>query len=404
MIKVFVLSKDGNPLMPTHPAKARVLIKQNKAKIIKRLPFTIQLLNSSASYTQNITCGIDTGYANVGFSCVSEKEELINGILKLENSMSDRLYGRAIYRRTRRNTLRYRKVRFLNRASNKKSGWLPPSIARRLETHVRLVEKLAAILPINKITIETATFDIQKIINENINGAEYQKGSLYDYENLKAFIIARENNKCQLCKKESDNTGWHLHHITPQSQGGTNKADNLALLHNICHKKLHKQKLFSLLSRSTSYKAQTFMSILHTRLANILQTKHRNVKTKFGYETKIERISNGLDKTHQNDAFIISGGNSSIKRCTSFNLTERRKNNRKLQTNRKGYAPSIRRAKYKHQPKSLVKIDSNIFTVKSTHTYGKYLALLTKSGKTIHRMVKYVNWHWFSNKFIWQYC
>jgi hypothetical protein len=42
---VFVISKEGKPLMPTkNHAKARILLKHKKAKVIRRKPFTIQLL------------------------------------------------------------------------------------------------------------------------------------------------------------------------------------------------------------------------------------------------------------------------------------------------------------------------------------------------------------------------
>ena len=58
---VYVISKDGQPLMPTENyAKVRVLLKQGKAKVINRCPFTIQLLYSSTNYTQEIALGVDS--------------------------------------------------------------------------------------------------------------------------------------------------------------------------------------------------------------------------------------------------------------------------------------------------------------------------------------------------------
>ena len=51
--RVFILNKHGKPLMPCKPRKARLLLKANKAKIIKRYPFTIQLLYGSTGYTQD---------------------------------------------------------------------------------------------------------------------------------------------------------------------------------------------------------------------------------------------------------------------------------------------------------------------------------------------------------------
>ena len=51
--RVFILNKHGKPLMPCKPRKARLLLKANKAKIVNRYPFTIQLLYGSTGYTQD---------------------------------------------------------------------------------------------------------------------------------------------------------------------------------------------------------------------------------------------------------------------------------------------------------------------------------------------------------------
>ena len=50
---VYVISKTGQPIMPTeNHAKVRLLLKSNKAKVVKRTPFTIQLTGTSKTYTQ----------------------------------------------------------------------------------------------------------------------------------------------------------------------------------------------------------------------------------------------------------------------------------------------------------------------------------------------------------------
>ena len=42
---VYVLNKDGGPLMPTERhGKVRRMLKEGKAKVVRREPFTIQLL------------------------------------------------------------------------------------------------------------------------------------------------------------------------------------------------------------------------------------------------------------------------------------------------------------------------------------------------------------------------
>jgi len=164
--KVFVLSRDGKPLMPTTASRARRKLKEGKAKIVKREPFTIQLTYDSETETQLIECGIDSGYVNIGFSCITEKEELVSGEVKLDNGMSKRIQTKAMYRRNRRNRLRYRRPRFLNRG--KSEGWLPPSIQRRFDTHISLIDKLKQILPITNVIIEAGSFDAQKLQNPDI--------------------------------------------------------------------------------------------------------------------------------------------------------------------------------------------------------------------------------------------
>src|SRR5919202_6764036 len=140
MTKVLVVNKYGRPLMPTTPRKARVLLNVGKAKIFARRPFTIQLLYGCRGYTQPVTLGIDAGYQTIGFSTVTETEELIGGEFKLLEGMSERITERRKYRVIRRNRLRHRKPRFDNR--KRQAGWLAPSIQHKLDSHLKLVERL----------------------------------------------------------------------------------------------------------------------------------------------------------------------------------------------------------------------------------------------------------------------
>ena len=58
---VYVLSKDNKPLMPCTNVIARLLLKQGKAKVKRREPFTIKLIYKTTNYTQELTLGVDTG-------------------------------------------------------------------------------------------------------------------------------------------------------------------------------------------------------------------------------------------------------------------------------------------------------------------------------------------------------
>ena len=57
---VYVINKNNEPLMPCSNVIARLLLKQGKAKVKKRLPFTIKLLYDTTEYIQELTLGVDT--------------------------------------------------------------------------------------------------------------------------------------------------------------------------------------------------------------------------------------------------------------------------------------------------------------------------------------------------------
>ncbi len=189
-MKVLVINKHGQPLMPTTPRKARILLQSGKAKIVGRDPFTIQLIYGSSGYKQPISLGIDAGYQHIGFSAVTDKEELIGGEVKLLDGVSERITEKKKYRRTRRNRLRHRAPRFDNRKRNE--SWLAPSIQHKLDTHLRLVKRMKSRLPIPKISLETAKFDLQKIKNPDIQGEQYQQGEQLGYKNLTNYIRHRD--------------------------------------------------------------------------------------------------------------------------------------------------------------------------------------------------------------------
>lgn len=367
---VFVLDKLGNPLMPTKSRKARMLLKLGRAKVVKRKPFTIQLINHVGGNKQDITLGIDPGYKNVGFSASTRKQELIAGTLTLENGMKKRLDEKRMYRRARRQRLWYREARFNNRANAREEGELKPSVQRRLDTHINLVNRLMKLLPITKVIVEVANFDIQKINNPEILGKEYQQGNLYNYKNLQTYIIAREHGKCQLCGKEY-NGKWNLHHIIPRSKGGTDISDNIALLHEDCHQKLHKDNLGKKLKKSKQFKAETFMSIIRWRLVNKLREIFP-VDFTFGYLTNMKRNELELNKTHYNDAFVIAKSENQ-ERIKPITVIQKKRNNRCLQTNRNGFKPSIRKQRYSIQPKDIIWVNGKEYISKGMFGYGNYV-------------------------------
>ena len=123
-----------------------------------------------------MTLGIDAGYQNIGFSAVTDKAELISGKVEMLSGMSKRLEERAMYRRTRRNRMRYRKPKGVD--EYKPKGFLAPSIQHKLDTHIRLVDQIKEILPITRVVIEVAAFDIHKMKTPDVEGVGYQQGEM----------------------------------------------------------------------------------------------------------------------------------------------------------------------------------------------------------------------------------
>jgi 5-methylcytosine-specific restriction endonuclease McrA len=380
-LRVPVLNMRGEPLMPTTPAKARHLLKKGKAKVIKRKPFVIQLTIATGETKQDITLGIDSGYNEIGFSAKTEKQEIISGELKLLKNVSKRLEERKMYRRLKRNKLWYRQPRFNNR--RRKDSWLPPSLQHKFDTHIRLIEKLKKWFPITKIVIETAKFDTQKMQNPEISGIEYQQGELQGYH-IKEYLLEKFGRRCAYCNK--NNIPLEVEHIIPKSRDGSDRVSNLTISCRKCNLKKDNQTAeefgFPNIQKMTkqSLKATPFMNVIRKRLA-----KQINADETFGYITKYRRIINGLEKSHVNDAFVIAEG-SNQKRCKSYAVTQTKRNNRSIQTNRKGFKPSIRKQRHGLQPNDLVNYHNTIQKVKGVCSYGKWVKLENKTNTNIQNV------------------
>ena len=138
---VYILNKEGKPLMPCKSVKARIMLKSKKAKVIHREPFTIQLLYGSSGYKQPVTLGIDAGARYIGVSASSKQKELYSADVELRTDIVDLLSRRRELRRGRRSRkTRYRQARFDNR--KRPEGWLAPSIVNRINAHISVVEKI----------------------------------------------------------------------------------------------------------------------------------------------------------------------------------------------------------------------------------------------------------------------
>lgn len=311
---VYVLSKDNKPLMPCTNVIARLLLKQGKAKVKRKEPFTIKLTYGTTEYTQSLTLGVDTGSGTLGTAVSSDSGKIVYmSKVIVRNNISDKMKQRASYRRSRRNRkTRYRKARWLNRENSIKKDRFSPTMISKFHSHIKEIEYIKSILPISTLVLETATFDCHLmknpiLANEKVKHWGYQRGANYGFEDTKARVLNRDEYKCQICKGKHKDSKLEVHHIVYRSQGGSDEAENLITLCHTCHSALHAGRIkVNLVGESKGQlKYATQMNSIRCQL---LKHYPEAVET-FGSVTKANRLAlAGIVKDHHMDACVIATG------------------------------------------------------------------------------------------------
>ena len=355
---VYVLDIDGMPLMPTKRFRMiRLLLKKGKAKVVSYDPFTVKMCYNVGKETQNLNLGIDTGTSNIGVSVTNENgKEFLSATfktntLKIKDLMEKRAsfrYTRARFKRDKKKrraisnktcfngvkefmafgaetTTKYKVIRSaicrLEKAVDK--GKLSNTAQHCLDNHVNVVNKIKKILPIKNVYVEYALFDIHKLVNPNVKGIGYQKGALYNELNHKSYVLDRDNHTCVLCNKKKKIEKLEVHHVVYRSNGGADHFNNLVTLHDDCHKKVHnckktEENLFkiikkkNILQNTIKTRQSTILNSVMSRFFLFLKQNFDCVEETFGYETKAKRYAYNIEKSHNNDAFVVSFGNNEI--------------------------------------------------------------------------------------------
>ena len=330
----YVLNIDGQPLMPTlRCGKIYRLLKTGKAKVIRCCPFTIQLLyEPETAVTQPITLGVDSGSKHIGLSATTKDKVLYEADVELRNDIVELLSTRRESRRSRRNCkTRYRAPRFDNRISSKKEGWLAPSIRQKVDSHLKVIADVHRILPITKVIIETASFDIQKIMNPEISGSDYQQGDQLSFWNVREYVLFRDNHECQCCHGKSKDRVLNVHHIESRKTGG-DAPSNLITLCETCHAGYHNGtvNLPINIKHGMKFNDAAFMGIMRWEVYNRLKEIYSDVSLTYGYKTKNSRINACLPKEHCIDARCISGNPNAVSDGTVYCQKKVRCHNRQI--------------------------------------------------------------------------
>ncbi len=314
---VYVLKQNGQPFMPTERfGKVRRLLKEGKAKVVRREPFTIKLLyEPEIDVVQECYCGVDTGSKHIGVAVVGNDKVLYQSQTELRDDIKRKMDRRRAFRRNRRiRKTRYRKSRFLNRGNSIKKDRLPPSVKHKVQAHIDEIEFCKRILPISDLILEVSQFDTSlmktpSLINEKVRHWGYQKGFNYGYSSRRKAVLHRDNYTCQCCGKK--NCRLEVHHIKFRSDGGTDDEENLITLCKECHDGVHAGTvvLNKKPKESKNLKHATNMSIIRSWLLR----EYLDAIETFGFVTAENRNHLQLEKDHYIDACVIASGGLEFK-------------------------------------------------------------------------------------------
>jgi len=304
---VFVLNNNKAPLNPTHPARARKLLKTGQAMVFKRYPFTIILKEEvKAVSNQPLRIKTDPGAKTTGIAIL--RNEIVLWAAELTHrgfQIRDALISRRQLRRSRRNRqTRYRQPRFNNRC--RPDGWLPPSLMSRVDNIQTWVKRLWQLSPITAISIELVRFDTQLMQNPEISGIEYQQGELAGYE-LREYMLEKWHRQCAYCG--ITDTQLEIEHIVAKSKGGSNRVSNLTLSCTKCNQKKgnkpieqflksQPELILAILAQAKRPLADTAaVNATRWKLFNSLKELGLPVETGTGGRTKYNRCRQNLPKT-----------------------------------------------------------------------------------------------------------
>ncbi len=313
---VFLIDSNKTPLNPVHPAQARKLLESGKAAVFRRYPFTLILKRVVENpLIHPLTLKIDPGSKFTGIALVTDRNEVI-WAMELQHrgeEIKSALLQRRIVRRGRRNRkTRYRQARFLNR--KRPDGWLAPSLQHRILTTSTWVKRIQKFAPVGRIAQELVKFDTQAIQNPEIQGTEYQQGTLFGYE-CRQYLLEKWSRKCAYCGVKD--VPLEIEHIQPKSKGGSHRISNLSLACHKCNQQKGSQDIKEFLKdkpevlnrilsqAKTPLKDAAAVNSTRWGLFNVLKSYGLPLTTGTGGQTKFNRMRLNLPKAHWIDAACV---------------------------------------------------------------------------------------------------
>ncbi len=311
MSMVFVLDAEKRPLNPVHPARARILLREGRAAILRRHPFTIILKAVIPSATPVLLrLKLDPGSQTTGIALLNDMTgevvfaaELHHRGMTIKQALDRR---RAVRHSRRQRKTRHRPPRFANRRC--RSGWLPPSLGSRVANVVTWVKRLRSLAPIGTLSLELVRFDTQQMQNAEIRGVEYRQGELAGYE-VREYLLEKWGQRCAYCGVTG--VPLEVEHIIPRSRGGSNRVSNLTLACHSCNEtkgaRTAAEYGYPQIQSQARQSLRDAAAVNSTRWAlyGALQATGLTVETGSGSLTKYNRMTRELPKTHWLDAACV---------------------------------------------------------------------------------------------------
>ncbi len=309
-MQVAVIDQNRRPLAPTSAVRARLLLKEGKAAVFRRAPFTIILKRVVEEQVPDLRLKLDPGSRKTGVAIVNQGSGQVVFAAEIEHrgeAIKQALAARRAIRCSRRSRkTRYRKPRFLNR--RRPEGWLPPSLKSRISNIETWVNRLARLYPISGLSMELVKFDTQLLENPDISGIEYQQGELAGYE-VREYLLEKWGRKCAYCSKTD--IPLQIEHIIPESRGGSDRVSNLTVACAGCNQRKGTRTAaefgFPEIEQQVKEPLKDAAALNATRWALLERLKGFGlpVETGSGGLTKYNRTMRDLPKAHWIDAACV---------------------------------------------------------------------------------------------------
>ena len=281
MSVVYVLNRQGKPLMPTvRCGHVRYLLKNKLAKVVERVPFTIRLLYDVDDITQALMLGMRPGRRQLNVCVVNGNAEpvMAAAVTTRNKDIKSLIIKRSINRRNHRDKNRRRKrqrrairnntiiqtgfvlrtlphykkpikckyirnkqARFCNRKRD--PDWLTPTAEHLAQTHINAVHLICKYLPVTHVIVETNKYFCFRFSNPVINGLNDNNCGHMGTEFVERSVFAMQNNRCAVCGNHID----YIYHMKSQTKNGKTVANRCGLCVS-CYERIKKNdKTFDLM-------------------------------------------------------------------------------------------------------------------------------------------------------------